>query len=185
MCFGSFLTVLDGPSLHFYGWEVTVFGRKVFFTSLSSKFWRFFYLKRVANHHLPLSAFTTYGRVLSPHFSASTSSNGLLLSLSEFVVLAWMALTLFSSPCFIFCKETLPSKMLFWWTLLLHDKRDACWGTQFSQIISYVILKHFSNFIVLPCKMWFGWTLLLHNKRNACWGTRLSHYSLLRDPKAL
>ena len=87
-----------------------MFGRKVFFTSLTSKFWRFFYLKRVANHHLPLSAFTTYGRVLSPPFSASASSNELLLSLSGFVTLTWMVLALFSSPYFISCKETLPYK---------------------------------------------------------------------------
>ena len=97
--FGSFLDVLDGLSLHFL---VTGLGRKVLFTSLSSSFGTYSTLKELQTTICHFTAFTTHDRVLSPHFSASTSSNGLLLSLSGFVTLTWMMLALFSSPYFIF-----------------------------------------------------------------------------------
>ena len=158
LCFGSFLTVLDGPSLHFYGWEVTVFGRKVFFTSLSSKFWHFFYLERVINHRLTFLSFYDAWQSIITSFSASASSNGLLLLpfLDLWYYLDVVGITffaLFHLPAKKFChtnaiwmNAALTQQTRCLQTMLRYTTFTILSLTWFLKYLSNVIVLHFYAF---------------------------------------
>ena len=148
--FGSFLTVLDEPSLIFWSLGLVEkcflhHSHQVFGASSTLEEWW------ITICHF--SAFTTHGRAFSsPFFSISTIKWIVVASLSWFMVLfgcCWhYFLCLISFPC----KEILPYKC---------DLGERCSYTtnemladnvevhDFHIILSYVILKHFSNFIVL------------------------------------